>query len=138
MVHQQQLRFETSGKNTYNITEQINNVIEKSGVTTGICQIFIHHTSASLIMCENADPDVRSDLETFMSKLVPDGDRMFKHRSEGYDDMSAHIRIVLTETSLSVPVANGKSIPGVWQGIYLWEHRAESFKRNITVTVIGE
>ena len=138
MVHQQQLRFETSGKNTYNITDQVNEVIEKSGIKTGICQVFIHHTSASLIMCENADPTVRDDLENFMSRLIPDGDKMFKHRDEGDDDMSAHVRTVLTETSLSVPVSNGKSIPGVWQGIYLWEHRAGSFKRNITVTVMGE
>ena len=138
MVHQQQLRFSTSGRDTYNITEQINEVIEKSGITTGTCQVFIHHTSASLIMCENADPTVREDLEAFMSRLVPDGDKIFKHRSEGDDDMSAHIRTILTETSLSVPVANGKSIPGVWQGIYLWEHRTGSHKRNLTVTVMGE
>lgn len=138
MVHQQQLRFETSGKNTYNITEQINQVIEKSGITTGTCQVFIHHTSASLIMCENADPTVRHDLEAFMTRLVPDGDKIFKHRSEGDDDMSAHVRTILTESSLSVPVSKGRSIPGVWQGIYLWEHRVGSFKRNITVTVMGE
>jgi len=138
MVHQQQLRLSTSGRGTYLITDQVNGVIEKSGITTGICQVFLHHTSASLIMCENADPTVRTDLEAFMQRLVPDGDKIFKHRSEGDDDMSAHVRTVLTDTSLSVPVSNGKSIPGIWQGIYLWEHRTGSFKRNLTVTVIGE
>ena len=138
MVHQQQLRLSTSGRGTYLITDQVNGVIEKSGITTGICQVFLHHTSASLIMCENADPTVRTDLEAFMQRLVPDGDKIFKHRSEGDDDMSAHVRTILTDTSLSVPVSNGKSIPGVWQGIYLWEHRTGSFKRNLTVTVIGE
>jgi secondary thiamine-phosphate synthase enzyme len=138
MVHQQQLRFSTSGRDTYNITEQINEVIEKSGITTGTCQVFLHHTSASLIMCENADPTVREDLEAFMSRLVPDGDKIFKHRSEGDDDMSAHIRTILTESSLSVPVSKGRSVPGIWQGIYLWEHRTGSHKRNLTVTVMGE
>jgi secondary thiamine-phosphate synthase enzyme len=138
MVHQQQLRFSTSGRDTYNITDQINEVIEKSGIKIGICQIFIHHTSASLILCENADPTVRTDLEAFMSRLVPDGDRIFKHRNEGDDDMPAHIRTILTESSLSIPVNNGKSIPGVWQGIYLWEHKQDANKRNLTITVMGE
>ena len=138
MVHQQQLRFSTRGRGTYNISQQVDEVISKSGIKTGICQIFIHHTSASLILCENADPTVRTDLETFMKRLVPDGDSMFKHKDEGDDDMPAHIRTILTESSLSIPIEDGKECLGVWQGIYLWEHRTSPFKRNITVTVIGD
>ncbi len=138
MVHQQQLRFSTRGRGTYNISQQVDEVISKSGIKTGICQVFIHHTSASLILCENADPTVRTDLETFMKRLVPDGDNMFKHKDEGDDDMPAHIRTVLTESTLSIPIENGKECLGLWQGIYLWEHRTSPFKRNITVTVMGE
>ncbi len=138
MVHQQQLRFSTRGRGTYNISQQVDEVISKSGIKTGICQIFIHHTSASLILCENADPTVRTDLETFMKRLVPDGDNMFQHKDEGDDDMPAHIRTVLTESSLSIPIENGKECLGTWQGIYLWEHRTHPFKRNITVTIMGE
>ena len=138
MVHQQQLRFSTDGRGTYNIGQQINDVIQKSGVQTGICQIFIQHTSASLILCENADPTVRTDLDAFMKRLVPDGDSLFKHTDEGPDDMSAHVRTILTDSSLSIPVHEGKASLGIWQGIYLWEHRTSSFKRNISVTIIGE
>ncbi len=138
MVHQQQLRFSTDGRGTYNISRQISEVIEKSGIRTGICQIFVLHTSASLILCENADPTVRTDLDAFMKRLVPDGDSLFKHTDEGPDDMSAHVRTILTQSSLSIPVQDGKEHLGIWQGIYLWEHRTSSFKRNISVTVIGE
>ncbi len=138
MVHQQQLRFSTKGRGTYNISQQIADVIQKSGIQTGICQIFIQHTSASLILCENADPTVQTDLDAFMNRLVPDGDSLFKHTDEGPDDMSAHVRTVLTESSLSIPIHDGKESLGIWQGIYLWEHRTHSFKRNISVTIIGE
>jgi len=138
MVHQQQLRFSTKGRGTYNISQQIAEVIQKSGIQTGICQIFIQHTSASLILCENADPTVQTDLDAFMNRLVPDGDSLFKHTDEGPDDMPAHVRTVLTESSLSIPVHDGKESLGIWQGIYLWEHRTHSFKRNISVTIVGE
>ncbi|MES0328484.1 MAG: secondary thiamine-phosphate synthase enzyme YjbQ [Gammaproteobacteria bacterium] len=138
MVHQQQLRFSTDGRGTYNISQQISDVIQKSSIQTGICQIFIQHTSASLILCENADPTVRSDLDAFMKRLVPDGDSLFKHKDEGPDDMPAHIRTVLTESSLCIPVNEGKASLGIWQGIYLWEHRTSSFKRNLSITIIGE
>jgi secondary thiamine-phosphate synthase enzyme len=138
MVHQKQLRFSTKGRGTYNISQQVDEVISKSGIKTGICQIFIHHTSASLILCENAAPEVQADLETFMKHLIPDGDSMFKHNDEGDDDMPAHLRTVLTGSSLSIPIEDGKECLGTWQGIFLWEHRTSSFKRNITVTVIGE
>ena len=138
MVHQQQLRFSTDGRGTDNISQQISDVIQKSSIQTGICQIFIQHTSASLILCENADPTVRSDLDAFMKRLVPDGDSLFKHKDEGPDDMPAHIRTVLTESSLCIPVNEGKASLGIWQGIYLWEHRTSSFKRNLSITIIGE
>jgi len=138
MVYQQQLRFSTTGRGTYNISNQVNEAVEKSGIKCGICQVFVQHTSASLVLCENADPEVRSDLEAFMKRLVPDGDKLFKHTSEGPDDMPAHIRTVLTQNSISIPIKNAKTSLGLWQGVYLWEHRISSFKRDITVTVIGE
>lgn len=138
MAYQQQFRFSTTGRGTYNISDQVNEAVEKSGVKCGICQVFVQHTSASLVLCENADPDVRTDLEAFMKRLVPDGDKLYKHKSEGPDDMPAHIRTVLIQSSLSMPITNGKTNLGLWQGVYLWEHRINSFKRNITVTVVGD
>lgn len=138
MVHQQQLLFSTRGRGTFNISREVDEVILKSGISKGICQVFIHHTSASLILCENADPSVRTDLETFMKKLVPDGDRMFQHTDEGPDDMPAHVRTVLTQSMLSIPVDDGREALGTWQGIYLWEHRTHPHQRKITVTVMGE
>jgi secondary thiamine-phosphate synthase enzyme len=138
MVIQQQLQIETQGRNTYNITRQVAQVIESTGILTGICQLFIHHTSASLILCENADPTVRSDLEGFMSRLVPDGDRHFDHTLEGPDDMAAHIRAILTKMDLSFPISSGCPALGTWQGIYLWEHRTHPHQRRVSVTVYGE
>lgn len=138
MLHQQKLRFSTTGRGTYNITEQIAEAVTKSGIKTGICHIFLQHTSASLILCENADKTVREDLNAFMAKLVKDGDSAYKHQDEGPDDMSAHIRTVLTQNTLSIPIHKGKSDLGLWQGIFLWEHRTKAFKRNISVTIMGE
>ena len=138
MVIQEQLQISTRGRHTYNITDQVAQVIHKAGVTTGFCQLFIHHTSASLILCENADPTVRSDLEGFMSRLVPDGDPHFDHTLEGPDDMAAHIRSILTKMDLSFPVTGGRPALGTWQGIYLWEHRTHPHSRKVTVTVHGE
>ena len=138
MVIQQQLNIETRGRNTYDITRQVEEVIAASGIRTGLCQLFIRHTSASLILCENADPTVRSDLEGFMSRLVPDGDRHFDHTLEGPDDMAAHIRAILTQMDLGFPVTGGRPALGTWQGIYLWEHRTRPHRRVVTVTVYGE
>jgi secondary thiamine-phosphate synthase enzyme len=138
MLHQQKLRFSTRGRGTYNISQQVAEVVDKSGIQTGLCTLFIHHTSASIILCENADRTVRDDLDAFMARLVRDGDSLFKHKDEGADDMSAHIRTILTQSSLSIPVAKGRCDLGIWQGIYLWEHRTSSFKRHVTVSVIGE
>jgi secondary thiamine-phosphate synthase enzyme len=111
--------------------------VGQSGLTDGLCTVFLHHTSASLILCENADASVRHDLETFFAKLVPDGDPMFTHTAEGDDDMPAHVRCILTQNSLTIPVANGRCDLGTWQGVYVWEHRARSHQRRVTVSVVG-
>ena len=138
MLHQQKLRFSTTKRGTFNITQQITDAIAKSGIKNGICHLFIQHTSASLILCENADKTVREDLNAYMTKLVKDGDSAYKHKSEGPDDMAAHIRTVLTQSSLSIPVHKGKCDLGMWQGIFLWEHRTNAHKRNIALTIMGE
>ena len=128
---------ETRGRGTYEISDQVEGIIATSGVAIGLCHVFIHHTSASLMLCENADPTVRHDLETFMARLAPDGDPAFEHQDEGPDDMPAHVRTVLTQTGISIPVSQGRSTLGTWQGIYVWEHRTAPHRRRITVTVHG-
>ena len=138
MFWQDNFKVCSSGRGTYEITQTVESMIQKSHIQHGLCHIFIQHTSASLIISENADPAVRVDLETFMAKISPDGDQMFTHRAEGDDDMPAHIRPVLTQTELNVPVQNGASGLGTWQGIYLWEHRTQPHQRNIIVSIHGE
>ncbi len=138
MVVQDSIEIHTRGRGTFEITAEVQRVCARSGVQTGLCHVFVHHTSASLILCENADPDVRRDLETFMGRLTPDGDPMFVHTCEGPDDMPAHVRSVLTNAGISLPVRKGRSALGTWQGLYLWEHRARAHRRRVTVTVIGE
>ncbi len=138
MVVQEMIQIETRGRSTYDISSQVQEIVRQSAIKTGICQLFIQHTSASLILCENADPTVRQDLERFMSRLVPDGDRIFDHTQEGPDDMPAHIRSILTNMDMSFPVIDGRPGLGVWQGIYLWEHRTHPHRRRVTVTVCGE
>jgi secondary thiamine-phosphate synthase enzyme len=138
MYQQEAFSIATQGRGTYRIDDQIERIVADSGITVGVCHIFCHHTSASLILCENADPTVRSDLEAFMAHLAPDGDPMFKHDTEGPDDMPAHVRTILTQTGLTVPVTGGRLGLGTWQGIFLWEHRAAGHRRRITVTVHGE
>jgi len=132
------LTVATKGRGTYDITRDVAEIVRASAAQRGLATVFIHHTSASLIICENADPSVRQDLETFAAKLVPDGDRMFTHDAEGDDDMPAHVRTVLTQTSIGLPIAGGKLALGTWQGLYLWEHRTSPHRRQISVTVIGE
>lgn len=138
MVYQKQLTVSTHGRGTYDITREIGGFVSESSLQDGLCHIFVHHTSASLILCENADPTVRHDLETFMRRLVPDGDAMFQHIDEGPDDMPAHVRTVLTQTGLSIPVTRGRCALGTWQGVYLWEHRTMAHQRRVTVTVYGD
>lgn len=135
--HAETLTLATAGRGTFDITEEVARVVRAAEVGDGLCNLFIHHTSASLIICENADPSVRSDLERFASRLVPDGDALFEHTDEGPDDMPAHVRSILTQSSLSVPVASSRLALGTWQGLYLWEHRHRAHRRRVTVTVIG-
>jgi secondary thiamine-phosphate synthase enzyme len=137
-MHQESFQTSTRGRGTYDISREIMQIVARSGITTGLCHIFVHHTSASLVLCENADPSVRSDLEQFMSKLVPDGDPMFDHTMEGPDDMPAHIRSILSKMDLTIPVTNGRCGLGTWQGVYLWEHRIHPQNRQVTVTVTGD
>lgn len=126
----------TAGRGTYDITQEVRDAVARSGTAEGLVHVFVHHTSASVILCENADDSVRSDLETYFGRLVPDGDAMFRHDAEGPDDMPAHVRTILTASSISVPVAGGRADLGTWQGIYLWEHRSSPHRRRVTVTVI--
>ncbi|MBW9258217.1 MAG: secondary thiamine-phosphate synthase enzyme YjbQ [Candidatus Thiodiazotropha sp. (ex. Lucinisca nassula)] len=138
MVAQETFSVQTRGRETLNITHQITSLVDQSGIQTGLCQLFLRHTSASLILCENADPDVRSDLERYLSRLVKDGDPIFQHTMEGPDDMSAHIRTILTHSDLSLPISNGRLALGTWQGVYLWEHRTHPHNRQVMATLIGE
>lgn len=135
--HATTLTVSTSGRGSREITQDVQRAISESQVSSGLCNVFIHHTSASLMICENADPSVRADLERFMARLVPDGDSLFEHTAEGPDDMPSHVRSVLTQTSISLPVANGRCNLGTWQGIYLWEHRTRGHRRKITITIVG-
>jgi secondary thiamine-phosphate synthase enzyme len=135
--HARTLTVASAGRGTTEITAEVQRIVAEAGVQGGLCNVFIHHTSASLIVCENADPSVRSDLEAFAARLAPDGDPLFEHTAEGPDDMSAHVRSVLTQTSLSLPISGGRCALGTWQGVYLWEHRHRGHRRTITVSVIG-
>lgn len=138
MVVQEQLAVSTGGRDTYELTDEVQGIVANSGIGQGLCNVFVRHTSASLMLCENADPVVRRDLEAFMSRVAPDGDPMFQHTAEGPDDMPAHVRSVLTQSGLTVPVGGGKCLLGTWQGIYLWEHRHRGHRRHVAVTVYGE
>lgn len=135
--HHERLRVSAPGRGTIDITAQVQAAVQRAGVELGQCTVFVHHTSASLIICENADPDVRRDLEAFMARLAPDGDPLFSHTAEGPDDMPAHVRSVITQTSLTIPVASGRADLGTWQGVYLWEHRHAPHTRTLTVSVVG-
>jgi secondary thiamine-phosphate synthase enzyme len=138
MVKQEELSVSTSGRGTYDISDDVQRVVAASGIDTGLCHIFIRHTSASLMLCENADPSVMVDLEAFMQRQAPDGDPMFTHTAEGPDDMPAHVRSILTQSDLNVPVTNGRCALGTWQGVYLWEHRFAPHERKVTLTITGE
>jgi len=137
MYHHGTLLIETRGRGTQEITDQISSVVADSGVRDGLCAVFVHHTSASLLVTENADPQVRRDLDAFLARLVPDGDRLFRHTAEGPDDMPAHVRSALTQVSVGIPVIDGRCALGTWQGVFLWEHRTSPHRRRVTVTVIG-
>ena len=136
-LYQKTLEINTSPKSFLDITKDVQTLVSESGLDNGICNLFIKHTSASLVIQENYDPSVRQDFETVFSKLVPE-DFPYVHNMEGKDDMPAHIRSALTSTSESIPIADGKLIFGTWQGIYIWEHRDQSHNRKIVVSIIGE
>lgn len=138
MLVQQTLQVATSGRGTYDLTADVQRHVRASRVRLGLCHVFVHHTSASLVLCENADPTVRRDLEAFLGRLVPDGDRLFRHDDEGPDDMPAHVRAILTKMDLTLPVRDGACALGTWQGVYLYEHRTHPHRRQISVTVSGE
>jgi secondary thiamine-phosphate synthase enzyme len=138
MVFQKTLTFQTRGRDTTDISGQVQAAVAESGLRHGICVVFLQHTSASLILSENADPDVRRDLETILSRLAPDGDPAYRHDTEGDDDMAAHARSMLTANSLTIPVTDRALALGTWQGVFLWEHRTAPHTRQVAVTVIGE
>lgn len=135
MLYQESFTVATKGRGSYDITHLVQSIVAGKKIDIGLCHIFVHHTSASLMLCENADPMVRKDLDRFMAHLVPDGDSIFQHTQEGPDDMPAHVRTVLTNTDLNIPVRNSSCMLGTWQGIYLWEHRTHAQHRKVTVTV---
>ncbi|MBK7899875.1 MAG: secondary thiamine-phosphate synthase enzyme YjbQ [Azonexus sp.] len=137
MTYQEIFAVQSRGRGTQNLTAEIRAAVGRAGIATGLVHVFVRHTSCSLLLTENADPDVRRDLETLFARLVPDGDPAYRHDLEGEDDMAAHARSLLAGHELSVPVADGALLLGTWQGVFLWEHRATGHRREIVVTVIG-
>ena len=135
-VHEIVIR--TRGRGLYEFTDEVAGRVSRSGLTTGVVTLHVQHTSASLLIQENADPEVRHDLERFFARLAPDGDALFRHTVEGDDDMPAHVRTALTAVNLSIPVVSGAPALGLWQGIYLWEHRRQSHSRHVRLHLVGE
>ena len=131
------ITVQTEGRSTINITREIEQVLRTTEIEQGLCHVFVHHTSASLIITENADSNVRRDLENYIAKLVLDGDPAYLHDQEGPDDMAAHIRSVLTQSEITIPVQAGRLALGTWQGLFLWEHRYQAHRRNLTITLTG-
>jgi secondary thiamine-phosphate synthase enzyme len=134
-MKRQEWSIRTGGRGFTDLTSRVSSFVRESGVLDGMCNVFLVHTSASLILGENADPSVRRDLETFFARLAPDGDPVYEHDAEGPDDMPSHIRTVLTQNSLSIPVVVGELALGTWQALYLWEHRKIPHERRVIVTV---
>jgi secondary thiamine-phosphate synthase enzyme len=134
-MHRSDITVRTPGRGLIELTERIAQGVRQTDVTDGLCNVFVPHTSASLLLGENWDPSVRRDLEAFMTRLAPDGDPAYEHEEEGPDDMPAHIRAMLTQSSILVPVAGGKLELGTWQGIFLWEHRTSPHERRVILTV---
>ncbi|HEY5622338.1 MAG TPA: secondary thiamine-phosphate synthase enzyme YjbQ [Gammaproteobacteria bacterium] len=134
-MFQRELTVQTTRRGGFEITREVADLVRSSEVESGLCNLFICHTSASLMISENADPAVLRDLETFMADLVPDGDPRFAHTAEGPDDMPAHVRSILTQTELNVPVRDARLALGTWQGIFVWEHRTRPHRRRIVVTI---
>lgn len=137
MTHAESFTIATPGRSLREITDEVRRVVARSAIEHGLALVFLHHTSAALILGENADPTVVRDLERFFARLVPDGDPLFRHTAEGPDDMPAHVRAVLTQNSIALPVSGGRLDLGTWQGLFLWEHRTAPHQRRLTVTVMG-
>jgi secondary thiamine-phosphate synthase enzyme len=137
VAYQTSIEVPTRGRGTVNITPEVERVARAAGIETGVVHVFVQHTSCALIITENADPDVRRDLETLAQRWAPDGDPAYRHDLEGDDDMAAHARSVLSGTAVSVPLGGGELLLGTWQGIYLWEHRTAPQRRRIVVTITG-
>ena len=138
MAHQTQLVVDMPGRGTRDITAEVAAAVARAGVRTGLAHVFVQHTSCALVVTENADPDVRHDLETLLARAAPDGDPAYRHRTEGPDDMAAHGRSVLTGCFLTLPVGGGRLQLGTWQGLFLWEHRTQPQRRHVVVTVLGD
>lgn len=136
--HIEEIAISTRGRGFYEITNQVEKIVREQKINHGLATLHLQHTSASLLIQENADPEVRRDLERFFQRLIPDGDKLFRHTAEGEDDMPAHVRTALTAVNLSIPVQSGRMTLGTWQGIYLWEHRFEPHHRRVTIHLIGE
>ena len=136
-VHHHTIKLSTFGKGTYSITDQVRSICKQSAVNQGVATVFVQHTSCSLVIMENADPDARTDLHEYFDRLVPENEPYFIHTYEGSDDMPSHIRMVLTGCSETIPVIDGQLVLGTWQGIYLFEHRDAPHTRKIIVTVMG-
>src|SRR5437667_9248575 len=137
-IHQEKLEIRTNGKGLYEITDEVQATIDKCGVRNGTATVFVQHTSSSVIIMENADPTARRDLEEFFDRLVPEDADYFSHGSEGSDDMPSHIRMVLTRTSETVPIVDGKMQLGTWQGIFIFEHRRAPHRRTVSITIVGQ
>src|SRR6056297_2551440 len=136
-MRRETIEVDTRGRGFTEITGRVDQALERAGIQAGLCNVFILHTSASLVITENADPDVLADLETVISGLAPDGDSRYSHTAEGPDDMSAHVRCVLTQTSITIPDDAGALCLGTWQGLFLWEHRARPHARKIVVSLVS-
>ena len=136
--HAHEIELRTRGRGFYEFTREVEALVAQTRIQTGLVTLHLQHTSASLLIQENADPEVRRDLERFFSRLVPDGDALFQHTCEGEDDMPAHVRTALTTVNLSIPISSGRPALGAWQGIYLWEHRCQPHQRRVSAHVIGE
>jgi secondary thiamine-phosphate synthase enzyme len=137
MAHQELFRLRTTRRGMTEITPQVAEIVKHGQIKTGIAHVFVRHTSCSLLITENADPDVLRDLETLASRWAPDGDPAYAHDLEGDDDMAAHGRSALTDTSVTIPIGDGRLLLGSWQGIFLWEHRTQGHSREVVVTLLG-
>ena len=136
--HQETLSIRTAGRGLQEITDAVAAAVARSGIDTGLCSVLVQHTSASLVIQENADPSARHDLEQFLERLAPEGDPAYTHTAEGPDDMPAHLRAAVTRTTETVPVSGGRLALGTWQGLFLCEHRSRSHQRRILVHVLGQ